>query len=63
MNQQEQAPILTTREAVEIVCRLSADFSGRFDPANRRYQAVKLLCELYGFKLEQFFDADGAKEG
>lgn len=46
---------LTTREAVEMLCRLSADFSGEFNPENRRDQAVKLLCDLYGFKLEQFF--------
>lgn len=48
---------LTTREAVESLCYLAADFSGeKFDPSNRRDMAVKTLCEYYGFKLSQFFD-------
>lgn len=51
---------LTTREAVEIVLRLSSDFSGDFDEDNRRDRAVKLLCDHYGFKLSQFFDVEEA---
>lgn len=54
---------LTTREAVQIAIGETAAQCGEFDPACVRCQAVRLLCDLYGFKLEQFFDADGAKEG
>ena len=47
---------MTTREAVESLCYLAADFSGEtFNPDNKRDQAVKLLCEHYGFKLSDFF--------
>lgn len=53
---------LTTREAVESLCYLAADFSGeKFDPNNRRDMAVKTLCEYYGFKLSQFFDCDSVE--
>lgn len=54
---------LTTREAVEIVISEAAAQCGAFNAACVRCQAVRLLCDLYGFKLEQFFEVDGAKEG
>ena len=46
---------LTTREAVEIALGETAAHCGEFDAGCVRCQAVRLLCDLYGFKLEQFF--------
>ena len=55
MNQQEHAPILTTREEVAIALGETAAQCGEFDATCVRCQAARLLCDLYGFKLEQFF--------
>ena len=46
---------LTTREAVQIAIGETAARCGEFDSVCVRCQAVRLLCDLYGFKLEQFF--------
>lgn len=60
---------LTTREAVEEALysmASSARIEDKYGNANewlRKRSACALLCDLYGFNLEQFFDADGAKEG
>ena len=68
MNQQEQAPILTTREAVEAALYSLAGSAqieralGNSNEWMRDRVACALLCDLYGFKLEQFFGEDGAKE-
>lgn len=54
---------LTTREAVEESILALAYAHGTLMPDKQRIlSAARLLCDLYGFKLEQFFDADGAKE-
>ena len=53
---------LTTREAVAIAIGETAAQCGEFEPGCVRCQSVRLLCDLYGFKLEQFFGEDGAKE-
>lgn len=57
---------LTTREAVEEA--LSALHFRRemaLTEARREktLKAAQLLCDLYGFKLEQFFDNEPMKEG
>lgn len=65
MNQQEQSPILTTREAVEqsiLALAYVHDMLMHGKGKQRVLSAARLLCDLYGLKLEQFFDADGAKE-
>lgn len=65
MNQQEQAPILTTREAVEESIHALAYVHGTLMHAKgkqRVLSAARLLCDLYGFKLEQFLDVKGATE-
>lgn len=46
---------LTTREAVEIALGETAAQCGEFDAGCVRCQAVRLLCDLYGFKLYEFF--------
>lgn len=46
---------LTTREAVEIVLGETAAQCGEFYHGCDLCQAVRLLCDLYGFKLDQFF--------
>ena len=53
---------MTTREAVQIAIGETAAQCGEFETACVRCQAVRLLCDTYGFKLEQFFGAEGAKE-
>jgi hypothetical protein len=53
---------LTTREAVEIAISETAAQCGEFDSTCVRCQAVRLLCDTYGFKLAQFFGTAGAKE-
>ena len=53
---------LTTREAVEITISETAAKCGEFDATCVRCQAVRLLCDLYGFKLDQFFGAESDKE-
>lgn len=53
---------LTTREAVQIAIGETAAQCGEFEPACVRCQAVRLLCDTYGFKLEQFFGTAGVKE-
>lgn len=56
---------LTTREAVEESILALAFVHGTLLHAKgkqRVLSAARLLCDLYGLKLEQFFDADGAKE-
>lgn len=58
MSQQIQ---LTTREAVEIALGETAVQCEEFDSTCARCSAVKLLCDLYGFKLEQFFDNEPEK--
>lgn len=65
MNQQEQSPILTTREAVEESIHALAYVHGTLMHAKgkqRILSAARLLCDLYGLKLEQFFGDEGAKE-
>ena len=46
---------LTTREAVQIAIGETAARCGEFDASCVRCQAVRLLCDTYGFKLAQFF--------
>lgn len=59
---------LTTREAVEEALysmASSARIEDKYGNANewlRKRSACALLCDLYGFKLEQFFGTVGAKE-
>jgi hypothetical protein len=58
---------LTTREAVEIALGsikgwIDADGHIFQDEAEKARAAMKILCDLYGFKLEQFFGTAGAKE-
>lgn len=52
---------LTTREAVAIALGETAAQCGEFDSTCVRCQAVRLLCDLYCFKLEQFF-GDGVED-
>ena len=56
---------ITTREAVEQALYALAfrhDIALGSTKREETFVAAQLLCELYGFKLEQFFSAEGAKE-
>lgn len=53
---------LTTREAVQIAIGETAAQCGKFEPACVRCQAVRLLCDTYGFKLAQFFGSSIKKD-
>ena len=56
---------MTTREAVEQALYALA-FRHQMALSSTKQKetivAAQLLCELYGFKLEQFFGAEGSKE-
>lgn len=55
---------ITTREAVELALssmRRDIDSDQFFEvDTTKARDAMKLLCEHYGFKLEQFFDVEVA---
>lgn len=49
-----QTPI-TTREAIRIAIGELAAQCEAFEPSCVRCQAAALLCEQYGFKMQEFF--------